>query len=104
MKRINSSHLRPVNLMKVPVSFVPVCYRPLETSVSRLWDSLVDTGGDVSLIREDVVKELGLKISPCEGKLKGFGQNEKLILGTVILIPVLHGRFFDSTYKILSGP
>ena len=90
VKRINYSHLRPVGLMKVPVSFA-------QTNDNQCWDALVDSGGDVNLLREDVVSKLGIPWLPCGGMLKGFGTREGTILGTITLIPILHGREFKQT-------
>lgn len=90
VKRVNYAHLRPVELMKVPVSFSPA-------NDNLWWNALIDSGGDVNLLRADVVIKLGLKFIPCGGTLKGLGPNEGAILGTVSLTPILHGRQFKPT-------
>ena len=90
VKKVNYAHLRPVELIKVPVTFS-------HNSDNQCWTALVDSGGDINLLREDVVTMLGLKIVPCTGALKSFGTKEGAILGMVTLVPVLHGRQFKAT-------
>ena len=90
VRRINCSHLRPVGLMRIPVIFS-------EHPDDPVWQALVDSGGDVNLVRGDVVASLGLTIVPCGGTLKGLGTQEGRVLGTITLSPVVHGRKFKPT-------